>query len=172
MSISTILFRLLILVALIIGTTNSFAVNSPPPASSKKTELRVKKSKKIGIVKKWIIKRLAKRITKKIKAADPEELKKIRGGDLGFIFGLISFILLFAGLVLPWLWLIGGLTLILAIGFSILTLIKTDENDILARKPRKMATVGLILSILTVLIPLLFIILWILILFLILFAFT
>ncbi len=154
MSISSITIRSLILVALLFGSTNNYAVNAPPPVSVENAELAGKKSKKVGVVKKWVIKRLAKKIAKQIKETDQQDLSITKKARLGLIFGIVSILLLFVGLAALWLWLVAGVAAILGDIFSIIVLVKTKENKKLFKKERRMATWGLVLSLLTGIIPL------------------
>lgn len=153
------LIRSFLLIALVLVATRGHTVNSHPPATTENAELSVKQPKKIGVVKKWLIKRLAKKIKKQLKDIDTEDLSLIKKARLSLTFGLISFVLLFVGLIAPWLWIVAALAAILGDVFSILTLRKTRDNKKQYNRERKVATWGLVLSLLTGVIPLLLLLL-------------
>lgn len=114
----------------------------------------VKKPKKMGFLKRWVVKRLAKKIKKlnKSKAkADDSFFKKAR---IGLGLGLISFILLWVGLIAPWIWIVAGLLALAGDIVCIHTLVRTEDDKEKYKKERRMSTAGLVFSLLTGFLPL------------------
>lgn len=115
---------------------------------------KVKKPKKMGFLKKWLIKRAVKKIKKKIEK-DPDFFD--RQQDLAAISlgaGIISFLLLFAGLFNPIIWIVAAILAIVGDVLSIGVLHRTKDDKETYKRQRRMATWGLIFSLLTGVLPL------------------
>lgn len=117
------------------------------------SSLVVKKKKKPGVLKKWLVKRLTKKLQKQMdaKEKDPSLVSKAK---TGLIMGIVSFSLLILGLGAPSLFLLAGVAAILGDVFSIIVLSKTKGDKVRYKKQRRQATWGLILSLLTGILPL------------------
>jgi hypothetical protein len=145
--------RVSLLCSFLFISISGYAVKPPADVTKESSSVVVHKKKKPGALKKWIIKRLTKKLQKQMdaKEKDPSLVSKAK---TGLIMGIVSFSLLFIGLTAPWLFLFAAVAAILGDVFSIIVLTKTKGDKARYKKQRRKATWGLILSLLTGILPL------------------